>query len=320
MTGYRLSLTTLLFALVGCRGTEAPAGPMPLCVSQVAGDQAQEVAAGDIPPEIWFSIVLRGYDRASGELRRPVNNCMNRAVEPSFDETYRSCLDKGRTQELPARPLTEEDLVIAETSDGRQLIWVMTHHFENGEAMGPIALATWTERGVAINSMGTLRTFAERANLRLEPFGSAEVLVVESRVCDPDHPKKCERVVRMMPHLHRTFEDVPLVDETGQCLGPAAFRLSREKMVRTPDGVDRSFELTTTIDFDTGSVVVSEQMNIDDRDPDDPEAPPQSFRKANSRRQLQLLNGAILTKPGLWRPMLQEFGSVRVEELETEAY
>lgn len=289
---------------------------MPLCKSEVVGSEAQEVVAGEIPADIWFLIVLRNYNRSTWEVARPVEDCSGRPVEQPPAPAFAECLRPGKDVPLPARPLTEDDLMVVPTEDGRQLVWVKTTHFENGEAMGPIALAEMSVRGVLIRKIGTMRAQANKAAIRVEKMGAQEVVVVEARACEKDAADRCHRVLQILPIFDTTFEERPLVSPEGACLGPAEFALFREQDVEMENGMIRHFKMSTSIEFGEGGVVVTEQVNIEDSDPSQPDAPPKIFRSANVQRPLVLTANGIETKTGLWETMLSEHGSVR---LRTEA-
>lgn len=304
---------TLTGTLLGCR---PPASTeLPICKSEVVGAEAQEVASGQIPSPVWFLLLLSNYNRETSLVTRPVKDCSGRPVQTTVaDEQIARCLaPPGRVTELPPRALTDEDLLIAPSPDGRQLAWVQTHHYDDGEASGPIAVVEWSAQGVIVRAIGTLRAYANKAAMRLEPMGAGKVLVVESRVCDPDDPRRCERVTRLLPLVGDTFVETPLVAEDGACLGPAQFSMHREQTVKLENGLLRKFEMATSIDFTSGQALVTEQVKIEDSDPAQPQAPAKVFREANIQRPLQLVANGVVTKPGLWERMLNEFGSVRID-------
>lgn len=307
---------------------------LPICRQEVAGSEAEEVASGEVPPDVWFAIMLRNFNRETMEVRRPVQDCSGRTVmasAPAPSETSTpaegqeaqsvpACpVGDPEVAELPARPLTDDDLMITEAEGGKLLVWVKTTHFENTEAAGPLGLAEWTPRGVDIRALGTLRAFTERAAMRLEPMGQGKVLVVESRQCDPDDPKKCTRMMRLVPMTGMQFVDLPLVLQDGTCLGPAQIELHKEQKVSLDNGLERTFELARSVDFSEGTVTISEQVSIEDTDPNQPDLPAQQFRKANVQRPLTLTQSGLVTEPGLWERMLEEHGSVAVSEKPAQA-
>jgi hypothetical protein len=285
---------------------------LPICQDEVAGNEADEAQTGQLPPETWFGFLLRNYNRKTGLVAQPMKDCSGGAVEPDVAPEQAECIagEGPPANALPDRPLVPEDLVVTPLEDGRSLIWVTSKHFDNGDALGPIAITEWTKRGLAVRAIGAMRAHVHRARMRLEPMGQGRVLVVESDVCPADNPKKCERVMRLVPMENDRFRERPFIAEDGKCLGPAVFPLYREAEFDRPDGTVRRFELTRNVDFTDGAVEMSETVVIKDLDPKQPDAPPTVFRNANVRRPLVLSKTGIVTKAGLWDSMLAEHGSV----------
>ncbi len=283
-----------------------------VCRAEVAASAAKEVSAGELPFDIWFLIMLKNFNRDTMEVKRPVADCSGRQVETSaLDEQAAACLAGTEpAKPLPDRPLVEEDLMITPIDNDQLLVWVKVKHYDSGEAEGPIGLADFTKRGVAVRAIGTLRAHAEKAAMHLEPLGKDRVLVVESRKCDPQDPKKCDRLTRLVPLVGKSFQEKPLVDEKGACLGPPLFVMSRDHTVTLDNGIVRKFEMSRSINYTNGDVVVGEQVVIKDTDPRDPDAPPKVFRKANVDRELTVLDNALQTKGGLWETMIAEHGTV----------
>jgi hypothetical protein len=286
---------------------------LPICLSEVAGDEAQESRTGDLPPDVWFTVLLRGFNRKTGEVVQPMKDCSGKEVEPPPQDS--ACLQKDQqpSQALPDRALVPEDLVIVPTDDGRTLLWVKAKSYDNGDAVGPIAIAEWTKRGIAVRAIGGLRALSNRARLRIEPMGEDKVLVVESDQCDPENPKKCERLMRLVPMVSERFDERPLLAQDGSCLGPAVFPLHAEQELTLPTGIKRKFEVTRVVDFAEGNVVLSETVVIKDTDPKRPDDPPTTFRNANVQRPMQLTKAGIVTQAGIWEQMLSEHGSVSVK-------
>jgi len=287
---------------------------LPICHQEVAADEADESQSGQLAPQLWFQILLKNYNGKTGLVAQPVKDCSGRQIESDLPPDQAKCL-LGETppQPLPDRPLVADDLIVAPLEDGRSLLWVKAKFYDNGEALGPVAIAEWTKRGVAVRSIGAMRAQVNRARMRLEPMGQERVLVIESDVCAKDDPKKCHREVRLVPLQGDRFLERPLVAEDGACLGPPAFALHQETEFARPDGTLRKFELTRVLDFTDGNVVMSETVVVKDRDPKEPDSPPEVFRNANVRRPLVLAKNGIVTKPGLWESMLAEHGSVALQ-------
>jgi len=307
------SLGLALCAPVACK--KPAEGPIPLCAAEVEGGEAMETQSQNVPPEVWFGLILKNFNVKTGEPKRPASDCTNKPLEIQ-DEQVAACVQPDEpSPALPARPLDgEQDLEVIGIDDGKALVWVRTDYFEDGDALGPVAMAEFRSNGIAIRALGPLRANPNRVRMRLEPMGETRVLVVESMVCPPDDPAKCARVTRVLPMEGARFVERPLIDEeSGACLGAATFPLSRVHEMTRDDGIVRRFELARTIDFEEGAVTVNEQVTIKDIDPEQPDAPPAVFRKAQISRPLVLSEAGLKTTEPLWDRMLSEHGSVEVK-------
>ena len=311
-------LGVVLCAPVACKKTTD--GPIPLCASEVEGSAAEETQSQNVPPQVWFSLILKNYNAKTGEPKRPATDCTNKPLEIQDEEIAKCVLPENPAPALPPRALDgEQDLEVVGIDDGQALVWVRTDYFEDGDALGPVAVAEFRKNGIAIRALGALRANPNRMRMRLEPMGETTVLVVESMVCPPDDPAKCARVMRVLPREGNRFVERPLLDEESDaCLGPATFPMSRSYELTRDDGIIRRFEMARTFDFEEGNVTVNEQVTIKDIDPQQPDAPPAVFRKAQIQRPLRLEGGGLRTTEPLWERMLAEHGSVEVRAAPSE--
>jgi hypothetical protein len=309
----RLQLALLAsIALIACKREEETV--MPICQWEVAGDVAEESQAGALQAEQWFALLLKNFNLKTNMPSQPLKDCSGREIHPNVPAEQGQCTaSEDDAPALPDRALVDDDLVVSPLEDGRTLVWVKSRHFDDGDALGPVAITEWTKRGIAVRTIGALRAHAHRARMRLEPMGQGKVLVVESDVCPKDNPKKCERVMRLVPMEGDRFVARPFVAEDGKCIGPAEFTLHEEQSFDRPDGTVRRFELTRNVNFTDGNVEMTETVVIKDLDPKQPDAPPTVFRNANVRRPIVNSKAGIVTKAGLWEPMLAEHGSVALQ-------
>lgn len=303
-------LLPLALALFACKREDNT--DLPICLNEVAGDEAEESQQGQLPPEIWFQFLLRNYNRKTGLVTAPVKDCSGKLVEPTRPPEIAACLAPAETgKPLPERALVPDDLIITPIEGDRQLVWVKARYFDDGDAIGPVAITEWTKRGIAVRSIGALRAHANRARMRIESMGADKVLVVESDVCDPENPKQCDRVMRLVPAVGEHFEERAMVLDDGSCVGAAEFELHASTEVRQANGQIRSLELTRTVDFTDGNVVMNEAVVIKDKDPSKPDEPAKVYRNASVQRPMTLTKAGIVTKPGVWDPLIAEHGSVR---------
>ena len=287
---------------------------MALCASEVEGGEAAETQSNDVPPDVWFALILKQYNSKTHEPARPARDCTNRPLVVE-DEATTACIVNDAAA-LPSRPLDgEKDLELIALEEGKALVWVRTDYFADGDALGPIAVAEYRKNGLAIRAIGALRANPNRVRMRLEPMGAGTVLVVESMVCpEGGDASKCARVMRLVPREGDRFVERPLYDEkTNACLGAATFPLTKLEEIKRDDGTIRRFELARTIQFEEGVVTVNEQVTIKDIDPKEPDAPPAVFRKAQIERTLVLDAAGLKTSEPLWERMMAEHGSVQVK-------
>ncbi|HLT35623.1 MAG TPA: hypothetical protein VK034_05040 [Enhygromyxa sp.] len=320
-----------LLTVGGCK--QKGGGDMPICAAEVAGGSAIESEAQELPADIWYSIMLQGFDRdrmlAGDDPKDCTGTSTLRVTPPPLPEGEKPAEDADpevvagckiggdlEADRLPARPLTDEDILINEGPDGTSLVWVKATHYKNGEAIGPVALVQWTKAGIAVRALGTLRAQTNKARMRIEVAGDQRILVVEGDECNVEESKLCKRIMRLLPIINGRFATVPLKldadDAKGAdvCLGDAAFALFEQYTSNLPDGWIRKFEIVRSVTFDKGAPLVSEQVVIKDKDPNQPEAPPEEFREASSDRNLVYKDRYFETRASLWDDMINNYGSV----------
>lgn len=327
-----LGLCSIALALLALGCAKKVSGDMPICAAEVAGGSAIESEAQELPPDIWYSIMLEGFDRdrmlAGDEPKDCTGTSTLRPTPPPLAEDQEQPKDADptvvagckiggdlETDRLPARPLTAEDIIISEGPDGMTLVWVQATHYKNGEAIGPVAMVEWTKAGIAVRALGTLRAQTNKARMRVEVAGDQRILVVEGDECNVEESKLCKRIMKLLPIINGRFATVPLKlsndDAKGgdACLGDASFALFEQYTSNLPDGWIRKFEIVRSVTF-KGAPLVSEQVVIKDKDPNQPEAPPQEFREASSDRTLVYKDRYFETRGSLWEDMINNYGSV----------
>ncbi|PRP91515.1 hypothetical protein ENSA5_54890 [Enhygromyxa salina] len=319
--------------LAGCK-PKPPSGPVPICLAEVAGGTAVESEVQELPADIWFSILLQDFDR---ERRLPgddpkdcTGSSSSSPTPPPLpageqpDEDAKPDVVAGcnigpnpDVARLPTRPLTDEDVIINKGPDGMSLVWVQATHYDNGEASGPVAMVEWTQAGVAVRALGSLRAQTNKARMRIEMSGDQQILVVEGDECNAEVSKLCKRIMKLLPNINGRFATVPLklekdeiVGDIDPCLGDASFALFEQYTSDLPDGWIRKFEISRSVTFDKGTPLVSEQVVIKDQDPNQPDAPPQDFREASSDRNLVYQDRHFATRGSLWDDMINNYGSV----------
>jgi hypothetical protein len=283
-----------------------PAAPLP--VPMVCAVAAPPSVAGAVPTlraDAWARLLIRGY--TPGMAQGNVRDCTDQPV--AWREPTIRCRESAEASSpVPQRPLTEDDVVVQRLSPSLRLVWIIVDRFDNGEAVGPVALAEFTGDRVGVRAIGTLRTFPRRPRLRLEAIGARRVLIGEGEVCtDENNPLTCRRQARLMMLQGDRFVAEPLRTASGRCLGPARFEFKKEYSVVVPEtGWERTFELQTSLQYRAEGVQVSEQVTVSDHDRARPQVPARIFRRAAADRAIYVINNAfVASDPSLWNRVLR---------------
>lgn len=299
-----LAAASLLLIALGCR----PRGPVNLCPSlEVASETAAENEGRALDVSAGLTGLIPTLD--SGKMLPPaeIRDCREQRVLVPLNDCEDQPVPAIR---LPDRPLDEQDLVITDLEGDGFLVWAQAHHFTDGDALGPVAIASWTRRGIRIAAVGPLRGPAKHVRLRLEPLGDGQVLIVEGDACLPDG-SACTRVVRVVPIIDDQFVDKPMRLDEGGCGGPATFPLSASKEILVDPTRKRRFALQRNVVIKDGLGIVSEEAVIKDVDPRQPNAEGIEFRRVSKARELLLDKDGLLVQKGIWQDILAEHGSVR---------
>ncbi|WP_233577563.1 hypothetical protein [Citreicoccus inhibens] len=289
-----------LSLLAGCATVPKPA----MCFAE-AGPNARSFPA----PDVWFALLLHGYDQDTGAAPRPAVDCAGAPVwwqDPVADECHEAGPDS-----LPLPPpekLTEGDLVLETLQANRRLVWVITRRFTNGEALGPVALVETTEQGFRVDALGSLRAMPKNTKLRLEHVSGTDLLVAEGDACIAEGGEEvCRRHARILPLRRNRFFSESVSDKARACQGAAWFPLAREQLFELPNKLQRKFELTSTITFNANDISVQEQVQVSDSDPSQPNVAPRLYRRAQDVRTLVVAENALVgNKASLWSRMMEQ--------------
>jgi hypothetical protein len=213
-------------------------------------------------------------------------------------------------------PLTEESVVERMLPGDHRLVWVMTHRFANGDGYGPVALVRIYPRGLAVEAIGPLRLRRERVGLELWRIGGREIMVAQGETC---HDKKdagsCHRAANVLVLRKHAFLDPPITYPDGQCIDVPWIELVRQANLPIEGGWNRHFEITSSLSHDERYFVITEQLRVEDSDPDQPDVPPRPFRKADTERFIHLEEGALHTRQHpMWPKALPTEGKTEVTD------
>lgn len=227
----------------------------PICAVETSAGAEKEPRDRTYPAQNWFVLMLHAY-RSVGEIARPLNDCSGRPVKLDID----GC-GNDPVPELVPTALTTEDLIVTPLGDERRLVWVITEQLSDGQAQGPVAIASVEPRGIAVRALGVLRAFRENVSLRLEQLGGVQVLVADGQRCaSPGAPETCERAIRVVPLVGDRFVPGALMDDKGACLGTTLFPVRTKGQAGGPHGA--TYELEAAANFSQGALVIREQLAI----------------------------------------------------------
>ncbi len=239
----------------------------PICAADVASDRADEAETRALEVEVWYDVLLRGVTRRPLAVPEEARECANVPIAIRLREELAAVDPRASAAKLPRHALGEADINFGDaTLASDQLVWARIDDFDDGTAIGVIALARWHEKGLEIRGIGTLRAPSTRVTLRLEAFGEEEseegmreVLVVTGEACRPEQVGACQREVYLMPLIGQHFVQAGLL-EAGEPAGPARVVLRELDEAALSDGWLRRAEVLRTVKYGGLSLEVSEHI------------------------------------------------------------
>jgi hypothetical protein len=308
------ALALALTALAGCGAAQKPSPaevePPPLC-SYPTRAEGLSAESRKLAIATWYTFLLPGYKLATGEVARPLTNCTGQQVR--WTTSGPDCPDlEADLAYLPPAVIKPEDLVLSSTSDLERLVWAGADRLSDGEAEGPVVLAEFTDKDVAVRAIGTLRALPQRGRLRLvkvkDRMQDRMLLAAEGEHCPPS-PKaagagKCFRGTRLMVLAGQRFEPQPLRRDDGKCLEPAFFPTARTQQVTARDGTRQEVTLSSKLEFAPDRVLVHEEVEVRALESG---APARLVRQAQADRTLRVRAGKLYASDvSLWNRMLHE--------------
>lgn len=297
--GFTMLGAVLLTVGAAAAGCKQKVQELSICPEMVAAGKATESVSRDLPIDVWFSVLLRGFNRSGMDPGDEPRECSGQPIAVQWP-TAMSADPRAKARKLQREALTADDLTFAQISDDDVLVWARVDKLENGDAIGPVALVHWVARGVEVKGIGTVQAPAQRVRMRLEAVGEdLQVLVLESETCPPDQPNNCSREAQIVPLADQRFVSAPMIED-GEDRGPARFVLSDSREEPLKDGWIRRYELQRRLEFDGLSVAVQENIKTRDCDPKAPAAPCEEHVAANEKRTLVFKEGMLYTSRGAW--------------------
>ncbi len=275
-----------------------------ICPEMVAAGKAMESETRDLPLDVWFAVLIRGFNRTAMDPGDEPRECSGKPIEVEWPISMAGD-PRAKARKVTRYARTADDITFAILNDDEMLIWARTDTLENGDALGPVALTRWVPRGVEVLGIGTIQAPYARVRMRLEPLGTdAKVLVIESETCteeevDGEPQDRCEREAQVVPLSEQRFVGAHLI-ENGDDTGPARFRLAESRELELPDGWVRRFDLQRRLEFDGNRILVHESIRARDCNPKSPDTPCEEQITIVEKRNLDFKDGALHTTRGAW--------------------
>jgi hypothetical protein len=159
-----------------------------------------------------------------------------------------------------------------------------------------VALAVFDSRGVSVTTLGALRSYASRVQLRLEPLGEGQILVAEGEACaDERDARSCVRGIRVVPVGKRRFVALDVSEADGRCQGRAFFPLRAEGTVG--EGTrKKNYRIQSSVNFAPEAITVQEQLTIGQTSSESADATASAVRRMTSERRITLRGGRLVAE------------------------
>ncbi|HEX4354686.1 MAG TPA: hypothetical protein VHZ95_17270 [Polyangiales bacterium] len=305
----RGSCWLLALALFGCASQPKPTAVHREGLCFMARDRS--VYAQPLHAHDWVKLLVQLELGQGGVFA--LRDCTGRAIEwkPSQDQV---CSGETLESESPTpSPISRDAVFERSLGGGEYLLWIVSHHFANGDGFGPVALARRLPDGIAIEAIGDLRMRRERVNLELWTIQKKEVVVASGETCNHDvGAESCQRAARLLVHRADALLDAPMIDPSGQCVQTASIELARRHEQTLSSGMRRSFELTSSVSHDARYVVIEERLVVRDTDPNSPLLPPREVQHIEANRFVSVQDGRLLSRQHpLWTRALSQTNEQR---------
>lgn len=311
----RLSLVVLIGACLGACGHHQAQGTTPdktLGICQMPLPRRN----GGIRPmraEDWMRLILVPENYGGGQVFAQTL-CTNRRIEHT--PLPRDCEVQTPDPGVPEPvPLTESSVVERLLPDNRRLIWIMTHRFPNGDGFGPVAAVTVTDEVAYVGSLGLLRLRPQRVDLNLWQIGQKTVLMAAGETCvDQQDASTCRRAGNILVFDRGAFHSLPIRRAvTKECIDLPWVEYKREADLTLENGWNRHMRIIASVDHDQRYVVITEQVDVADTDPNHPDIPARDVRRIDTERFIHVEGPNLYTRqPPLWPRIIPTEGRTNV--------
>ena len=290
-------IVLLSLTLAACRPVLTD--DLPICPALVTADRADEADTRVLPPDLWFALLVPGFDRKTGAVPDDPRDCSDRPITGPDEPP------------LPARPRTPDDLSFGTSRDGALLVWARLIDYADGSARGPVVLARWVPQGLEIRGVGSLRAAARRVRLRLEHAAGHPLLIAEGEACAadpctgdtcPERQVPCPREAVLLPLVDQRFLGADIV-EGEHPPRPARLRLDERQDFSRADGTTRRLEIRRRIDLRGPSPALHAAIRVRDCSPG---LPCNDHLTLTDSRSLELAGLTFVTAGDPWQSLLAQ--------------
>lgn len=266
----------------------------------------------------WLHLLVISDSRSDGLYATAM--CTGERIEPTPLPT--DCEVHSADPGVPEPvALTEASVVERVLPDNKRLIWIVTHRFPNGDAFGPVAGVTLTQRAAYVGSIGLLRLRPTRVDLNLWDVGSSSVLMAAGESCkDEQKAATCRRAANFLVFDRGRFRSPPIRrSDTHACIDAAWVEYRREADLTLDNGWNRHMRILANLTHDQRYLVITEQVDVADTDPRHPDIPARDVRRIDTERFIHVEDGKFYTRQSpLWPRIIPTAGTTQVLHADQE--
>lgn len=290
----RLAVSTFVLAALpvlgvpACAETERPPriedvpramAPVPACLLPLAAKPRAAGTLRNLREEEYWKLVFPSYDASHHQLDPGAAVCTGASV---FDDaTFRG----GTTRGTPIQ-VEDGDILYGNGGDHMRIVWLRTHHWQDGSEAGPIALVRVRDDFAEVYAIGVFKRAAGQSAFQAERLGEEFLVSATDDGCEGlPIIRPCEtKLTLLLPRFGRLVEVAAFDTEK------RAFATGTEPGLAGPI----EYRLTTSPQYTTGGVKLYEEVQATD-------SAGRVVRSTELERTLVLRSGRLeASADGIW--------------------
>jgi hypothetical protein len=303
-----LCSTLLLVLLLGACGGDPPPRPPPLCFL----DRGKSFGSPPpVKPEEWMRAIVK--PKAVRDQVIAEHDCTGSEIK--WVPPPASCIVKSPPLDPPVpQPLSEELIFERMLPEDRRIVWIATHRFANGEGFGPVAVARILKNGIEVEAIGHMRLRMERVDMQLWQIEQNKVLIAAGEMCaKKSDASSCHRAINSLVMSDKALVNPPITYRSGRCIDAPWVEVKRMEDLPLETGWNRHFEITSSVTHDKRYLVITEQVRVQESDPNAPDIPPREVRRIDTERFIHVEGPRLVTRQHpLWPRILPSAGSLEL--------